>query len=161
MFQGMSWFLMLTYFFFFYFMQLSILSIERKPRSCFRFLLRNRFRFILHLSIEDLWMVMEMKEKFECPHCKKKLPFFFVTKIKADHAFDCLYCGEKIIPERSKSFTWGFVIGFLSFVIPAQTLLYLNHNFLVSFLVALLFGLVSVFFVASYVYTTTHLIKSN
>ena len=106
-------------------------------------------------------MVMEMKEKFECPHCKKKLPFFFVTKIKADHAFDCLNCGKKIITERSKSFTWGYVIGFLSFVIPAQTLLYFNHNFLVSFLVALLFGLVSVFFVASYVYTTTHLIKST
>lgn len=104
---------------------------------------------------------MERKEKFECPHCKKILPFFFVTKIKADYAFDCLNCGEKIIPERSKSFTWGYVIGFLSFVIPAQTLFYLNYDFLVSFLAALLFGLVSVFLVASYVYTTTHLIKSN
>ncbi len=104
---------------------------------------------------------MERKEKFECPNCKKKLPFFFVTKIKTDHAFDCINCGEKIIPERSKSFTWGYVIGFLSFVIPAQTLLYLNHDFLVSFLLALLFGLVSVFFVATYIYTTTHLIKSN
>jgi DNA-directed RNA polymerase subunit RPC12/RpoP len=104
---------------------------------------------------------MERKEKFECPHCKKKLPFFFVTKIKADHVFDCLYCGEKIIPESSKSFTWGYVIGFLSFVLPAQFLHYLNHNFLVSFLAALLFGLVSVFLVASYVYTTTDLIKST
>ena len=104
---------------------------------------------------------MEKKEKFGCPHCKMKLPFFFVTKIKTDHAFDCPNCGEKIIPERSKSFTWGYVIGFLSFVIPAQTLRYLNHNFLVSFLAALLIGLVSVFFVASYVYTTTHLKKST
>lgn len=106
-------------------------------------------------------MVMEMKEKFKCPHCKMKLPFFFVTKIKTDHAFDCLYCGEKMVSERSKSFTWGYVIGFLSVVIPAQALRYLNHDFLVSFLAALLFGLVSVFFVASYVYTTTHLIKAT
>lgn len=104
---------------------------------------------------------MERKVKFECPNCKKKLPFFFMTKIKTDHAFDCLNCDEKIIPERSKSFTWGYVIGFLSFMIPAQTLLYLNHDFLVSFLLALLFGLVSVFFVATYIYTTTNLIKSN
>ena len=104
---------------------------------------------------------MERKEKFECPHCKMKLPFFFVIKIKTDHEFDCLYCGEKMVPERSKSFTWGYVIGFLSFVLPAQILRYLNQDFVVVFLVALLFGLVSVFFVASYVYTTTHLIKSN
>ncbi len=95
------------------------------------------------------------------PELQKEITLLFCDQDKTDHAFDCLNCGEKIIPERSKSFTWGYVIGFLSFVILAQTLLYLNHDFLVSFLLALLFGLVSVFFVATYIYTTTHLIKSN
>jgi hypothetical protein len=101
------------------------------------------------------------KGKFECPHCKMKSPFFFVTKIKTDHAFDCLNSGEKIVPESSKSFAWGYGIGFFAFVIPAQILLYFNHDFLFAFFVAMVSGLLSVFLIGLYVYTTTSLVKST
>jgi predicted RNA-binding Zn-ribbon protein involved in translation (DUF1610 family) len=106
-------------------------------------------------------MVMEMKEKFECPHCKKKLPFFFVIKIKSEHEFECQHCGKSMVPVSSKSFAWGYGIGFFAFVIPAQILLYLNHDFLFAFSVAMMSGLLSVFLIGLYVFTTTSLVKST
>jgi predicted RNA-binding Zn-ribbon protein involved in translation (DUF1610 family) len=106
-------------------------------------------------------MVMEMKEKFECPHCKKKLPFFFVIKIKSEHEFECQHCGKSMVPVSSESFAWGYGIGFFAFVIPAQILLYLNHDFLFAFSVAMMSGLLSVFLIGLYVFTTTSLVKST
>ena len=104
---------------------------------------------------------MERKEKFECPHCKMELPFFFVIKIKSDHEFECQHCARSMVPESSKSFAWGYGIGFFACVIPAQILLYLNHDFLLTFSVAMVSGLLSVFLIGLYVYTTTSLIKST
>ena len=104
---------------------------------------------------------MDRKEKFECPHCKKKLPFFFVVKIKSDHEFECQYCGKSMVPVSSKSFAWSYGIGFFAFVIPAQILLYLNHDFLFAFFVAMVSGLLSVSLIGLYVYMTTSLVKST
>ena len=106
-------------------------------------------------------MVMEKKEKFECPHCKKKLPFFYVIKIKSDHEFECQYCGKAIVPEHTKSFTWGYVLGFLGFIIPAKVLLYLYNNFLFAFLAGLMSGLTVVFFIALFIYSNTILTKTT
>lgn len=104
---------------------------------------------------------MDRKEKFECPHCKKKLPFLFVVKIKSDHEFESQYCGKSMVPVSSKSFAWGYGIGFFAFVIPAQILLYFNHDFLFAFFVAMTSGLLSVSLIGLYVYTTTSLVKST
>lgn len=104
---------------------------------------------------------METKEKFQCPHCKKKLPFFFVVKIKSDHEFECPNCGNTIVPESTKSFVWGYVLGFLSFVVPAQLLLYLYNDFLLAFMVSIMSALTVIFFIALYVYSNTILTKST
>jgi DNA-directed RNA polymerase subunit RPC12/RpoP len=104
---------------------------------------------------------MDRKEKFKCPHCKKKLHFFFVVKIKSDHEFECQYCGKSMVPVSSKSFAWGYGIGFFAFVIPAQILLYFNHDFLFAFFVTMVSGLLSVSLIGLYVYMTTSLVKST
>ncbi len=106
-------------------------------------------------------MTMERKEKFECPHCKKKLPFFFVVIIKSGHAFECQNCGKTIIPESTKSFTWGYVFGFLGFIIPAKILLYFYNDFLFAFLAGLMSGLTVVFFIALFIYSNTILTKTT
>lgn len=104
---------------------------------------------------------METKEKFQCPHCKSKLPFLFVVKIKNGHEFECPSCGETIMPEQTKSFLWGYVLGFLSFVVPAQVIIYMYDNIVLAFMVSTMSALTVIFLIALYVYSNTILTKST
>ena len=95
------------------------------------------------------------------PALQKEITLLFLVKIKSDHEFECQYCGKSMVPVSSKSFAWGYGIGFFAFVIPAQILLCLNHDFLFAFFVAMTSGLLSVSLIGLYVYTTTSLVKST
>jgi predicted RNA-binding Zn-ribbon protein involved in translation (DUF1610 family) len=103
---------------------------------------------------------MERKESFQCPHCRTKLPFFFVAKIKNDHEFECPNCGETLVPEKTKSFLWGYVLGFLAFVVPGQILLYLYDDFVLAFMASTICALTAIFLIAVYIYSNTSLNKS-
>jgi hypothetical protein len=102
---------------------------------------------------------MEKKEKSECPYCKKKLPFSYVIKIKNDHSFECPNCCEIISPETTKSFTSGYILGFLGFIIPAKVLLYFYDGFFFAFLGGLMSGITVIFLISLYVYYNTILTK--
>ena len=106
-------------------------------------------------------VVMQRKEKFQCPNCGKKLPFMFVVKIKNDHEFDCPNCGETLVPKKTKPFLWGYILGFLALVAPAQALLYLHDDIVLALIAGSACGLTVIFLIALYVYSTTSLTKSN
>lgn len=58
---------------------------------------------------------------------------------------ECPHCGGGA--KKAKSFTWGNVLGVLSFVIPQQIVFYLHQNNVMALLIGLLhvivlFGLV-------------------
>ncbi|MBI0397984.1 hypothetical protein [Cyclobacterium marinum] len=98
---------------------------------------------------------MKKKESFTCPYCEKKLSFRVILKEKKDHVLECPLCGKSVAPQKTKSFTWGYIIGFLSFALPQQIVFYLHQDndlaFLIGFLHAVTaFGLVSLYF---YFYT--------
>lgn len=104
---------------------------------------------------------MDKKEPFICPHCGKKLPFRIILKIKNGHKFNCSHCGEVIVPLKTKSFTWGYVIGFLSFVVPQQIVFYLHQDFMLSFLIGLLHTIVAFGLVSLYLYFCTEFVKPS
>jgi len=103
---------------------------------------------------------MEKEENFQCPHCCVKLPFIYVVKIKNDHEFDCPHCGGTIVPEKTKSFLWGYVLGFLAFVVPAQITLYLYDDIVLTFVVSTMCSLTVIFLISVYIYSNTRLTKS-
>jgi biotin transporter BioY len=94
---------------------------------------------------------MEKKESFTCPHCEEKLPFRVILKVKKDHVFECPLCGGSVAQQKTKSFTSGYIIGFLSFALPQQVVFYLHQDNILAFLIGFLhavtaFGLVSLYF---------------
>jgi DNA-directed RNA polymerase subunit RPC12/RpoP len=104
---------------------------------------------------------MEIKESFICPHCRKKLPFRLILKVKSGHAFNCPYCGEGMVPLKTKSFTWGYMIGFLSFAIPQQIVFYFHQDFMLSFLIGLLHAIIVFGLVSLYLFYSTEFVKPS
>lgn len=104
---------------------------------------------------------MDKKEPFSCPHCAKKLPFRIILKVKNGHELDCPNCGEIIVPLKTKSFTWGYVIGFLSFVIPQQIVFYLHRDIVMAFLIGILHSVTAFGLVSIYLYCNTQFVKPS
>lgn len=104
---------------------------------------------------------METKEPFSCPHCGKKLPFRLILKVKNEHVFECPYCGGAVVPKKTKSFAWGYVIGFLSFAVPQQIVFYLHQDILLAFLIGFLHALTAFVLVSLYLYFHTKFIKAS
>lgn len=102
---------------------------------------------------------MNQGQNFICPHCRSKLPFSYVLKIKTDHQFDCPSCGETLVPLKTKSFTWGYIIGFLAFVVPGQILLYLYDDIGLAFMVSTVSALTAILIISVYIYSNTRLTK--
>jgi DNA-directed RNA polymerase subunit RPC12/RpoP len=104
---------------------------------------------------------MNPSQNFVCPHCHTKLPFSYVARIKNDHEFDCPNCGETLVPQKVKSFLWGYVVGFFAMALPGQVMLYLYDDFLLALTVgALCFAVVLIAF-CLYLYTNTKIVKSS
>jgi len=104
---------------------------------------------------------MDTKETFTCPHCGQKLPFRIIMKVKNDFEFECPYCGLSMVPKKTKSFTWGYIIGFLSFAVPQQIVLYLHRDILLAFLIGFLHSLTAFGLVSVYIYCNTTFIKPS
>lgn len=104
---------------------------------------------------------MDTKELFVGPHCRIKLPFRLILKVKSGYAFNCPYCGEVMVPLKTKSFTWGYIIGFLSFVFPHQIVIYLNQDFMLSFLIGLLHSVTAFGLDSLYLYYSTKFVKPS
>lgn len=104
---------------------------------------------------------METKEPFSCPHCGEKLPFKIIMKVKNGHEFECPFCGESMVPLKTKSFTWGYMIGFLSFAVPQQIVYYLHQDIVLSFLIGFLHAVTAFGLVSLYLYFNTKFIKAT
>ena len=103
---------------------------------------------------------MEKKESFTCPHCEEKLPFRMLLIVKNDHTFKCPLCGEALVPHKTKSFTWGYIIGFLSFALPQQIVFYLHQDNGLAFLIGILHAVTAIGLVSLYFYFNTKFSKA-
>jgi len=104
---------------------------------------------------------MDSKKTFVCPHCSKKLPFRNIMKVKNGHEFNCPNCGEAIVPLKTKSFTWGFVIGFLAFAVPQQIIFHLHQDIVLAFLIGILNAVTAFVLVSIYLYCNTVFVKPS
>ena len=89
------------------------------------------------------------------------MPFRFFLKVKSGHEFECPHCGEVMVPLKTKSFIWGYTIGFLSFVIPQHIVFYLHQDFMLSFLIGLLHSITAFGLVSLYLYYSTEFVKPS
>jgi len=100
-----------------------------------------------------------MKEKFSCPNCGIRLPFSYVFKIKNDHVFACPCCKQGLKPLKTKSWNWGFAIGFLVVVIPTKLYLSFRDDIVGALAIGAFTGLLSVLAIGLYLYASTTLLK--
>ncbi len=84
-----------------------------------------------------------------------------ILKVKNEHEFECPFCGGGVVPKKTKSFAWGYGIGFLSFAIPQQIVLYLHRDFWLAFLIGTLHAVTAFFLVSLYLYLHTRFIKAS
>lgn len=92
---------------------------------------------------------------FSCDKCNQKVPFWETLKIDKNHVTICHKCGTKLYPIRTKSFNWGFFVGFLAVVIPGEITYRLTQSLGYTLIVALSHTITAVFGVALYTYKTT------
>jgi hypothetical protein len=64
-------------------------------------------------------------------------------------------------PFKTKSFTWGYAIGFLSFVFPQHIVFFFHHDFMLSFLIGLLHSITAFSLVSLYLYFNTKFMKAT
>lgn len=96
-----------------------------------------------------------MSKNFSCPKCQTKIPFSEVFNFKKDHITKCTNCNSELAPKNSKSWNFGFFIGFLGVVIPAYAILHFYNSFFAAALVGLITGVLAIISVALYTYLTT------
>ncbi|WP_339711862.1 hypothetical protein [Cyclobacterium amurskyense] len=104
---------------------------------------------------------MKKKESFTCPYCEKKLSFRVIIKGKKDHVLECPFCGKSVAPQRTKSFTWGYIIGFVSFTLPQQIVFYLHQDNVLAFLIGIFHAVTAIGLVSLYFYSYTKFSKAN
>ena len=103
----------------------------------------------------------EMKN-YQCPNCEAKLPLDIKTLIKNKNIETiCNNCNTSLKAKKTVNWNTGYIIGFLSVIIPG----YLSFFFKKPFGFALLLSLLSASIVLSlfilYLYVTTEFIKDD
>ena len=78
-----------------------------------------------------------------------------VFKFKVNHVTLCSNCDLSIVPKNIKSWNSGFLVGFVSVVIPAFLILRYYNNFPVAIIVGAVAGSMGIFSMALYTYLTT------
>jgi len=92
----------------------------------------------------------EMKA-FICPSCKHALPSKELFSFRKNHITICRHCSSHLEPVNGKSFYWGFVLGFIGFLIPAELLKLFFDSLLLSFVGGLFGGLFTILLVALFI----------
>ena len=91
----------------------------------------------------------------DCHYCNTSLPFKTVLKVANDRELTCPNCHKILIPNKTKSWAWGAIIGFLSVILPSKVISYYGAGFLISISVGAFSGMIGVGLVALYIYRTT------
>ena len=92
---------------------------------------------------------------FTCPCCGFKIPLKELVIFRKDHVTLCGSCSASLTPVNGKSFHWGFVFGFLGFLIPAEIIKMLNHSPILAFCCGVAGSIIVISLVALYVRKTT------
>ena len=61
----------------------------------------------------------------------------------------------KLKPENTKSWNWGFFIGFIGTVVPFQLSIFYFENFLIAVFIGIICAMISIFAVAFFTYSRT------
>ncbi len=101
-----------------------------------------------------------VSKKFKCPNCNFSFNPLFVFKIKnVNQDIICPNCKTTLIPVMNKkvekNWKFGFLIGLIFSVIPAQTYLMFNKNLLKGLSIGLTSGLIILSIVVYIVFKTT------
>ncbi|MGN7885427.1 hypothetical protein [Dyadobacter sp. 22481] len=99
---------------------------------------------------------MSNPKVFTCPACNNELGFKNVVKVADGHEFNCPHCGTTIVPEKSKTWRWGYLIGLISVVVPSKVYLeYFQDNIVVALMIGAVCGATAIMGICVYVYKTT------
>lgn len=93
--------------------------------------------------------------KFKCPKCDRPIPIKELFNFNKKHQTVCNNCKITMKPKNIKSWNWGFIIGFATFVIPAKISLLYNDNYLMAAIIGFAGGTIGIISVALYTYLTT------
>lgn len=99
--------------------------------------------------------------KFTCPVCSNKLPFREVFRFNKGHVLQCPDCDSKLRPANVKSWNFGFVIGFLGFVVPAELVRYHWDSVMLAALIGVTTGGFAILTVALFTYLNTDFIEAT
>lgn len=104
-------------------------------------------------------MRVEIKN-YQCPKCKKKIPLDIrVLIFNRNLETICKNCGEQLKAKKPIKWNVGFLIGFISFGIPAQLILFFKRDFLLAASVGLLSATILIVLFILYIYKTTEFIE--
>lgn len=92
---------------------------------------------------------------FICDRCNNKVSFWETFKLKRDHVTICNTCGTSLYPIKTKSFNWGFALGFIVVVLPGEIVYRCTDDLVKTFMVGAICAIIAVFSVAYYTYKTT------
>lgn len=80
-------------------------------------------------------------------------------QFKSNHKTVCNNCGTTLTLANGKSWSWGFLLDFIAIIITGKIYLHFHDNFLFAATVGIIFGIITVFIIALYIYRTTKVCK--
>jgi len=86
---------------------------------------------------------MNELQPFTCPCCGLTVSYKEIFIFKKDHITICKSCSSPLEPANGKSFQWGFFIGVLGFLIPAETIKYIYNSSILAFLCGVIGGILT------------------
>lgn len=84
-----------------------------------------------------------------------------MLQLRKNHETVCVNCNTHLVTQKPVSFSWGFFLGFLGFVIPTKTISYLYDNVLLAFLCGVLGATIIIILLLVYIYNTTEFVEAN
>ncbi|SFA44180.1 hypothetical protein SAMN04488511_10448 [Pedobacter suwonensis] len=101
------------------------------------------------------------KNTFVCPKCNNNIPWTEMLQFKKGHETVCSNCKTHLVTKNPVSFSWGFLLGFLGFIVPAKTISYLYDNILLAFICGVSGATLIILILLIYLYNTTEFIEAN
>jgi hypothetical protein len=98
---------------------------------------------------------MSKPRNFSCPKCYHKISYLELFAFRKDE-LTCRNCQSKLSPVKSKKFNVGFGLGFIVFIITAETIKFYGYGFSYSLLGGLVLGCLFVIVFSYYIYKETY-----
>jgi len=92
----------------------------------------------------------------KCPYCDSKFSIWMQLRMMLKTSFLCYSCNRKILIKYSRSFNWGYWFGFIGFVLPSFSVLFVTGSFVYAFTAGLIGALLGGLFVVCHTYITSH-----